>query len=96
MSDNNNFYDKIARRKYIQKCDWQNLNDYLKYIEKLSQKGGKYLDIYIEDCEFILNTPNLCNNIFEKSNNIINMNEKDEILDTEVCIQKINTVLNIN
>ncbi|QKF93800.1 hypothetical protein QKU48_gp0342 [Fadolivirus algeromassiliense] len=54
MANNNNIFDDNYRRTFIKNADYKSLNSYLKTMEKLSKKGGKYKEIYDGDLDYIL------------------------------------------
>ena len=54
MSDNNKIFDDNYRENFIRSADPIALNDYLKNMERLSRKGGKYLDMYNKDLIYLL------------------------------------------
>lgn len=54
MSNNNMIFDDNYRRTFIKNADHKSLNSYLKNMEKLSMKGGKFKEIYDKDLEYIL------------------------------------------
>ncbi len=94
---NNNILDDNYRKKFIDTADYKSLNDYLKYMERLSKKGGKYLEIYTKDMDYLLNITDLDNppnnnvlNIFmcckpNNSNNSNNSNVEDNIMSEQPC-----------
>ena len=100
---NNNIFDDNYRKKFIDTADYKSLNDYLKYMERLSKKGGKYLDIYTKDMDYLLNMSDLDS---QPNNNVLNIfmcckpnssNIKDNIMseqpcDTEGYVNKINNI----
>lgn len=65
---NNNIFDDNYRKKFIDTADYKSLNDYLKYMERLSKKGGKYLEIYNKDMDYLLNM-----DINQPGNNVFNV-----------------------
>lgn len=54
MSDNNKIFDDKYRENFLRSADPIALNDYLKNMQRLSQKGGKYLDMYSKDMIYLL------------------------------------------
>jgi hypothetical protein len=105
--NNNNILDDEYRRNFIKSADGKSLNDYLKNIERLSKKGGVYLEIYNKDIDFILT---LNDTIFQDGGSIFNLvNEKKEddenenknnatmteqVCDTEGYIKRIDNIIN--
>ena len=81
------------RRVFIKNADFKTLNEYLKNMEKLSKKGGMYLELYNKDFDYLLN-----NDIFNKSSDSLNMffgNQSDVFIgSTETNIQNINKITN--
>ena len=108
MSNNNIFNDNY-RRKFLQNADCNALNDYLKNMERLSKKGGHYLEIYNKDLDFLLE---LNDNTYQDSGNIFNLlSEKpptddnkdpnkitmtEQVCDTEGYIKRIDNIVNNN
>lgn len=107
MSNQNNMFNKDVRRKFLSKADPDSLNEYLKHLEKLSLKGGKYLEIYNEDMWYLSDIiDSSYDDIFQKGGNIFNMftgnkinNKKaekqqlTENYDTEARIDRINNIV---
>lgn len=54
MANNNNIFDDEYRRNFIKTADYKSLNSYLKTMDKLSQKGGKYKEIYYKDLDYVM------------------------------------------
>ena len=102
MSKQNNIFNTEHRRKFIKNTTINTLNEYLKNLQKLSLKGGKYLDIYNEDINFLMDNDDVIENIFQKGGNIFDMlvgNKKGEskkseinVGDTEVFVKNINNL----
>lgn len=70
----NNIFNKDYRRNFIKNSDNITLNEYLKNIEKLSKKGGKYLDIYNEDLTYLGELSDAMeDDIFKRKGNIFDM-----------------------
>jgi hypothetical protein len=98
---NERLFDNNYRREFIKNADFKILNEYLKGMEKLSKKGGKYLEIYNADIEYLLD-----DNIFppdtmsldlffgNNSNNVFNHTEIS-MCDTETNINHINKIIDI-
>ena len=99
---NNNIFDDNYRKKFIDTADYKSLNDYLKYMERLSKKGGKYLEIYNKDMDYLLNmndtnqTGNNILNVFmcsgSNNSNIIDNTMSEQPCDTEGYVNKINNI----
>ena len=53
---NTNVYNFEYRKNFMRNADVNSLNEYLKYMEKLSKKGDKYLTLYNEDIDFLVNS----------------------------------------
>jgi hypothetical protein len=90
-------FDNSYRRNFIKNADCKALNEYLKNMEKLSKRGNKYLAIYNDDMDYILNS--LSNSqaggdffglLFGDKNKAI-MTEQP-VCDTEGYINRINNL----
>ena len=55
MSDKNKLFDDNYRENFLRTADPLTLNDYLKNMEKLARKGGKYLEMYNKDLYYLIN-----------------------------------------
>lgn len=55
---NNELFNADYRKNLLKSFDVISLNEYLKYMEKLSKKGDMYLQMYNEDIDFLLNMNN--------------------------------------
>lgn len=112
MSTQNNIFNKEFRINFLKKADSNTLNDYLKNLEKLSKKGGKYLEIYNDDL-FFLNEmiDNSTDDIFNSGGGVFQMmtNQKtkpqknnndnveySEVQNTETRVNKINHIIQKN
>ena len=111
MSNNNNIFNDEYRKIFIKNADGISLNEYLKNIERLSKKGGQYLEIYNKDLDFILT---LNDTMFQDGGNIMSLvtkkkddiddkddNEKnvtmtEQVCDTEGYIKRIDNIVNKN
>jgi len=97
----NNIYDDNYRKNFLKKADFKALNDYLKNLEKLAhKKGGRYLDMYNKDLEFLVvmndkiyqdNEENHTNLLFGGSSVLYTMTEQG-ICDTEGYLNKIHNI----
>lgn len=107
MADN--IFDDNYRRNFLSKADFKSLNDYLKNMDRLSKKkGGKYLELYNKDLEFIMS---LNDDVFQDGGDIISIfgkkpnntddDEDDEkeitmteqVCDTEAYVTRINNIV---
>lgn len=100
MSNNNDIFNDEYRKNFIKKANYKSLNDYLKNMEKLSKKGGIYLEMYNKDLEFML----IQNDTYQNGGNIFNLltgsksnpNNKlmseQPVCDTEGYIGRINSI----
>ncbi len=95
---NERLFDNKYRKKFIKNAGFNELNEYLKGMEKLSKKGGKYLEIYNEDIAYLLdesifptNTNSL--NIFCGNKSNRSTNTESEMCDTETNIKHINKII---
>jgi hypothetical protein len=88
---------KILNDKYrimfIQGADFKTLNEYLKNMEKLSKKGGQFLEIYNKDMDYLLNN-DILGGGGPDSLNIFFGNTEIPIGNTETNIQHINKITN--
>lgn len=84
---NDKLFDNNYRRLFIKNADFNTLNKYLKNMEKLSKKGGKYLEMYNTDIDYLLN-----NDIFESEPTSLNLFFDNNYSEMSVC----GTEANIN
>lgn len=106
MSDTNRIFDDKYRENFLRNSDPLALNDYLKNMERLSRKGGKYLEMYNKDMIFLLELNDTVfqdggniGSIFSRSQTKSNTQEQTPIVteqpcDTEVYIGRINNITN--
>lgn len=84
-------FDNNYRITFIQNADFKTLNEYLKNMERLSKKGGKFLELYNKDVEYLLN-----HDIFDSGPDALNLffatDSEVAIGDTETNIQHINKI----
>lgn len=90
----NNIDDINSRRNFIKNASHKQLNDYLKMLEKLSKKGGKYLEIYNADIQFILD---MSDNEIASGSSLLgnftrNPTDSEVPLNTVMCLNKINNM----
>ncbi len=86
MSDNR-IFDDTYRETFIKNSDPLTLNNYLKNMQSLSKKGGKYLEMYNKDLMFVLDL----NDDFQDGGNMAScLSEKP--CDTEVYIDRFNSI----
>lgn len=96
---NERLFDNNYRKMFIKNADFKTLNEYLKGMEKLSKKGGKYLEIYNADIEFLLDddifpTDTISLNIFFGNQSTNNFSHTEtSICDTETNIKYINKII---
>lgn len=102
MADNNNIFNDEYRKNFLRIADYKSLNDYLKNMDKLSKKGGKYLDMYSKDIDYLLTLNDTqyqdggnIMNLFMRGNNKSTSSEKQQM--TEVCNTEayVNKITNI-
>lgn len=91
---NNNIFNTDYRRKFLKLADLPTLNEYLKNMERLSLKGGKYLDIYNSDVEYLIN---MNDSVFLKGGGFLDVffgkqEVQKPVCDTEAAIKKINDI----
>lgn len=88
----NHIDDINSRRNFIKNASHKQLNEYLKTIEKLSKKGGKYLEIYNADIQFILEMSDneISNGSSLLGNFTRNPLDSEVPLNTEMYVNKIN------
>lgn len=98
MSNNNIFNDEY-RRNFLKGADYKLLNEYLKNMDRLSKKGGQYLDMYNKDIEFMLTLndmqPQNGGGIFSllmKQEPSKNLMSEQQVCNTEAYIGKINNI----
>ncbi|ARF09793.1 hypothetical protein Indivirus_3_42 [Indivirus ILV1] len=103
MSDMNKIFDDKYRENFLRSADPLSLNNYLKNMERLSRKGGKYFEIYNKDMIYLLD---LNDTIFQDGGNLgslfihSNLSESqsqnnlltEQPHDTEVYIDRINNI----
>jgi len=99
---NEKLFDNNYRRMFIKNADFKVLNEYLKGMEKLSKKGGRYLEIYNADIEYLLDddifppdTISLDMFFGNRPNNNSNYTES-AICDTETNLNHINKIIDIS
>lgn len=96
----NNIFDDAFRKNFLKMADYGTLNEYLKNMEKLSKKGGRYMEMYNSDLEYLLH---LNDNYFQDGGNFFGLitgqnNDSKRIMseqpvcDTEGYIRKINNL----
>ncbi len=98
---NERLFDNKYRKEFIKNADFNVLNSYLKGMEKLSKKGGKYLEMYNDDIEYLLDESifptdtNSLNMFFgsNTSNSNRSMNTESAMCDTETNIKHINKII---
>ena len=103
----NNIFNKEYRRNFIKNSDNLTLNEYLKNLEKISKKGGKYLEIYNEDLSYLTQiSDEMESEIFnKKKGNIFSMvfgqnyekvdieeQDSDSPCNTEAFVNKIHKI----
>jgi hypothetical protein len=99
---NNNIFNDSYRKNFIKNADYKSLNDYLKNMDKLSKKGGRYVDMYNKDLEFILT---LNDTQYQNGGNIFNLftvtksdgskrilSEQQPVCDTEGYVNRITNI----
>lgn len=102
MSNNNNIFDDNYRQTFIRNSDHKSLNSYLKTMEKLAKKGGKYKDIYDKDLDYILTLNDtyyqdggdLLGLLTEKQNTDNRQMTEQPVCDTEGYVKRINNLTN--
>jgi len=87
----NKIFDDKYRMVFIRNADFKTLNEYLKNMERLSKKGGKYLEIYNKDMEYLLNN-DILNSGPDAMSIFFGNNLEIDIGDTETNIQQINKI----
>jgi len=103
MSNKNNIFDDNYRINFLRTANIKSLNEYLKNMEKLSKKGGKYYIIYKKDIDYLLNK--IINNYQDGGNIFDFFNYNDDmkyennkimsdkpVCDTETYVKKINNI----
>lgn len=94
---NTNILNPEYRKNFLRKADVNGINEYLKYMEKLSKRGPNYLQLYSDDIDFLLNSNDsafqIGGNIFslltgKKENNQI----VSEVCDTQNIVNKLNNI----
>lgn len=99
--ENNNIYNESYRRNFLKNADFRSLNSYLMNMEKLSKKkGGKYLEMYNKDLDFLLqlgdkeqNKSNLFNFIGGGDlNKYSNFTLTETVCNTEGYLVKLNNI----
>lgn len=96
MSNNNNIFNDEYRKQFLKLADYKTLNDYLKNMDRLSKKGGKYLEMYNKDLEYLLNL----NDTMQDNGDIFEMMTGEKYQDAIVTEQPnteayINKITNI-
>lgn len=93
MSDNRIFDDKY-RENFIKTADILTLNDYLKNMQRLSRKGGKYLEMYNKDIAYMLELnddyQDIGNTASFLSNPLNSLTEQP--VNTEVYLDRFNNI----
>lgn len=67
MTDNNKIFDDKYRENFLRTANPLALNDYLKNMQRLSKKGGKYLEMYNKDMIYLLD---LNDTVFQDEGNM--------------------------
>jgi hypothetical protein len=97
----NNIFNTEYRRGFIKSTDINKLNVYFKNLQKLSLKGGKYLEIYNDDIEFMNQLDedviqiggNLLDRFFLKKEEACGKPQKNQpICDTETYLTRLNNI----
>jgi len=97
MSDNNKIFDDKYRENFLRSADPIALNDYLKNMQRLSQKGGKYLDMYNKDMIYLLD---LNDTVYQDGGNLGSIFSNNNIMsqqselppNTEAYIDKLHGI----
>jgi len=90
----NKLYDDNYRRNFLRNSNNNQLNDYFKSLQKLSEKkGGHYTKMYNHDIQYFLDITeqrggNLLDKLFGKSEK----SDANEVCDTEAYINRINSI----
>jgi hypothetical protein len=92
--EGNKIFDKKYRERFLRVADTSTLNTYLKQMEKLSKKGGRYLEIYNSDIDYIVNNDtvefgSLINHIGGKDSSLT---ETERVCDTIGYIDKLQNI----
>ena len=102
MGDKNNIFNDDYRKNFLKMSDVKSLNEYLKNMEKLSKKGGKYLEMYDKDIDYLLGITDTQNqnggNIMKlfgmgnKDKNTASEKQVSEVCNTEGYVNKITNI----